>query len=295
MSLQQIRRRIKSIKSTAQITKAMELVAAVKMRKAQQQALQSRSYSQIGLEIIKLLSDILERKIHPLLAYRKVQTILFIVVTSDRGLAGSYNTLVIREALKFINQNSDKKIDIVTVGKNGERAVSALGKNPMAIFNDLPHHPTFSDIAPIAKLGLDDFINKTYDQVTICYTHFVSTIRQEVKVATMLPIAQNAQVAVSASGVIKQAERLSDLSNSAVEYKFEPSQDKILDFILPRMIETNVYQAILEAIASEHSARMVAMKNATDNAKDLVGDLTLTYNSARQAKITQELLEITNN
>lgn len=279
MSLQQIRRRIKSIGSTAQITKAMELVAAAKMRKAQEQNDRSRPYSQHGREIIELLTAKVDRKFHPLLAQRPIHKIILIVVTSDKGLAGSYNTLVVREVSRFINENKDRQIDIVTVGKKGERALLSLGKRPIATFADLPTHPTFADITPIAKIGLDGFIKGDYDQVVIAYTHFVSTIRQEIKLATLLPISATSSEVQSGS-------------QAPIEYKFEPSQDKVLDYILPRMIETNFYQFLLEAIASEHSARMVAMKNATDNAQELIDDLRLTYNSVRQAKITQELTEI---
>lgn len=280
MSLQHIKQRIKSIKSTSQITKAMELVSAAKMRKAQEQAQRSRPYIQHGREIIELLVGKVDRKKHALLANREVKKIILIVIASDKGLAGSYNTLVTREVAKFLQDNSDKHIDIVAVGKKGEKAALLLGKQPTASFVDLPTHPSFSDITPIGKIAIDGFLNATYDQVVVAYTHFHSTIKQEARVATLLPIANHTQITPESS-------RISDL-----DYKFEPNQDKVLDFIVPRMVETNFYQFLLEAIASEHSARMVAMKNASDNAGELIDDLTLTYNSARQTKITQELLEI---
>lgn len=306
MSLQHIKQRIKSIRSTSQITKAMELVSAAKMRKAQAQAQASRPYALHGREIIEMLSGRVDRKKHALLANRKVEKIALIVISSDKGLAGSYNTLLTREVAKFIKENQDKKIDIITVGKKGEKALLSLGFKPTASFADIATHPNFSDIIPIGKIAIDGFIDLIYDQVIVAYTHFHSTIKQEAKVAVLLPINGVSPEGKSGSQAPQEGEAaLPRRGREAIEdtsfadgrsnllYKFEPNQDKVLDFILPRMIETNFYQFLLEAIASEHSARMVAMKNASDNASDIIGDLTLTYNSARQAKITQELLEIT--
>lgn len=282
---QLLRRRIKSIQNTRQITKAMELVAASKMRRAQTEVLQSRPYSNEGLMLIRKLSNQIDRSTHPLLSHRLINKILLIAVTSNRGLAGAYNTLILREVIRYLEHNQEKKIDLIIIGRKGQDVLVKIVADPsklsiVATYTNFPTHPTWNDITPIAKTAIDGFCSGQYDAVKIAYTQFHSTVKQEPKIEELLPLP---------NGINNQQSTI----NNHVDYQFEPTPDVVFDFILPRTIEVQVYHRILEAIASEHSARMVAMKNASDNALEIIGDLQLTYNSARQTKITEELLEIT--
>lgn len=292
-SPQILRRRIKSIQSTKQITKAMELVAASKMRRAQNQTLQSRPYAADGFTLVKNLSSRIDRSSHPLLSSRQTSNILLIVVTSDRGLAGAYNTLLLREVIKFIQQAKNQIVYIITIGRKALDVLRKIdGLNIVASYIEFPPHPMIQDVAPITKSAIDGFSETKYDSVRIAYTHFHSTLKQEPRLEELLPLTNRLSdegLAASKDSVSNDQPLVSQMQN----YKIEPNPDVVFDFILPRMIETQIYQRILEAIASEQSARMVAMKNASDNAGEIIGDLQLTYNAARQSKITQELLEIT--
>lgn len=274
-SLQLYRRRIRSIANTRQITKAMELVAASKMRRAQDQATRSREYASVTDQFIGLLSAVTKPSDHPLLVRKKVEKALMVVITSDRGLAGVYNSQLLRTVLEFEAANQQFTLAYLTIGKRGQNFLSRTGKTIVATFTKFPDHPTTLDTRDIAKIATDGFLRNEYDAIHIAYTNFVSMVKQTAEVAQLLPIV------------------LPSAPPPASEYTFEPVKDEILEFILPRALETILYQRILESIASEHSSRMIAMKNASDNAKELIDDLTLTYNSARQAKITQELSEIT--
>ncbi|MFY9484872.1 MAG: ATP synthase F1 subunit gamma [Patescibacteria group bacterium] len=278
-SIQLYRRRIKSISSTRQITKAMELVAASKLRKAQDQALKLREYASITNEFVKLLSSVVDQKSHPLLRQEDVKPgsgkQLIIVITSDRGLAGAYNSQLLRKIVEFESGKQAGTTEYMTIGKKGQDFLNRLGKPIVATFTKFAPHPSTQDIAPIVRLASEGFLGKEYHSIHIAYTEFVSTIKQVPQIIQLLPL---------------QAESLEALKPS--EYRFEPNRDEVLEFILPRALEMVIYGAILESIAAEHSSRMIAMKSASDNAKELVDDLTLSYNSVRQAKITQELAEI---
>lgn len=282
-SLQLFRRRIKSINSTRQITKAMELVAASKMRKAQDQTLRLREYASITDEFVRLLSSVVDPKSHPLLAARETKPgltkKLIIVITSDRGLAGAYNSGLLRKVLELESEKQHGTIEYVTIGKKGQDFLTRIGKPVVATFTKFAPHPSLQDVASIVKLASDGFLNKEYLSIHIAYTEFISTIKQVPHVAQLLPIAPPELLPANQQ-------------TSKPEYQFEPSRDQVLEFILPRALEMVIYRAILESIAAEHSSRMIAMKSASDNAKELVDDLTLSYNSVRQAKITQELAEI---
>lgn len=282
-SLQLYRRRIKSINSTRQITKAMELVAASKLRKAQDQTIRLREYTSVTSEFVSLLSSAVDPKSHPLLTRPELEPglakKLIIVITSDRGLAGAYNSGLVRKIVEFESEKQHGAIDYVTIGKKGQDFLARIGKPIVATFTKFAAHPGIQDIAPIVKLVSDGFLSKQYHSIHIAYTEFVSTIKQVPQIVQLLPIERTLEV--------------SELEVRRVaEYAFEPSRDQVLEFILPRALEMVIYRSILESIAAEHSSRMVAMKSASDNAKDLVDDLTLSYNSVRQAKITQELAEI---
>lgn len=279
---QSIRRRIKSITNTRQITKAMELVAAAKMRKAQERAQNSRLYSSSAKESLSLLSIAAQKITHPLLASKKSaagasRKDLLIVITSDRGLAGSYNSFCLRLASSFLQTKIDS-VDILTIGKKARDFFSRTDANIAATFIDLPPYPSFNDLRPVAEIAIDDFLRRQYSQVNIVYTKFHSTVKQEAVLEQFLPI---------------ENKDYTEGEEPLPEFTFEPNEKNVLDYVVPRLVETLLYQKLLESVASEHSARMVAMKNASDNASDIIKDLQLTYNGVRQAGITQELAEIT--
>lgn len=281
---QQLRRRIKSISNTRQITKAMELVAASKMRKAQNQVLASRPYSNVIEYVLHAVGSGVERTKHPLLRSSQsgpTQKIAFILIAPDKGLAGSLVSNIMRETLQFINQNNANELHVITIERKARDFILKTGKTIVADFASLQSPPTLRDTNPIARLVIDGFTQNTFDQVYIAYTHFINTVSQKPVIKKILPIENS------------QPEHDESAQSGTREFNFEPSSDDILESLLPRYIEVEIYQAVAEAAASEHSARMVAMKNASDNAKDIIYDLQLTYNTTRQGAITQELAEVT--
>lgn len=277
-----IRTRIKAIKNTRKITKAMELVAASKMKRATDAAIHSRPYSFAAEEIVERLKG---KTIvaHPLLREPIiVRSELLIVVTSDRGLCGGLNANIIREALAHLKHQKEQgvAVRVVTVGKKGRAHLAKSGAEIIADFTEITQLADFLQIRPVAQIALEEFKEARVDQVTVLYTEFQSALIQRPVKHTILPLSRLLQGT-------KNKE-----PGAPVEYIFEPSPEIVYTQILPRFLETQVYQAILEAVASEHSARMLAMRNASDAADDISADLTLTYNQARQAGITQELAEI---
>lgn len=277
-STKEIRNRIRAIRNTAKITGAMEMVAASKMKRAQVATLQNRPYSQSIYEVVLNLSR--EPKIiHPLLSAKKEKANkkLLIVITSDKGLCGSFNAAVLRKAQTYFKENPS--CDVVTLGKKGQNYLKRVGKNIVATFTNFPIHPHILDIRPIIKIVTESFLKDGYDEVAVCYTDFLATLKQVPTIKTLLPL---------------DGEHLKDNEQVAREItiKFEPSPKEIIEYLIPRILEVQFFQMLLESIASEQSARMVAMKNATEAAADLIDDLNLTYNSIRQANITQELAEI---
>jgi F-type H+-transporting ATPase subunit gamma len=275
-NLRDIRRRIKSVKNTAQITKAMQMVAAAKMRKAQQAALAGHPYSQVLDRVLVSLRDHVSEGAHPLLESRPVKKSLVLLVTTDKGLCGALNTNILREAAT-LDQASTV---FVASGKKGASFLARTGRNMIADFA-LPDSPSFLQTKAISKFCLEKFLSGEVDSVSVLYPKFVNTLTQKPLLVPMLPISAEA-----AKGKGEHAE-------GGAQYLFEPDADGVLDAVLPYYFHFSVFQMILDARASEQSARMVAMKSATDNAKGLVKDLTLEYNKARQAGITTELLEIT--
>lgn len=275
-----IKRRINAVTNTRQITKAMELVAASKMRRAQESALKSRDYTELASEILTRLREVTGVKQHPLFKKRQVKARLHVLITSDRGLAGAYNSNLFRQFAGEILEDQQEKVasKVIVVGKQGSRMVTRLkGLEVVAAYHNFPDHPTANDIRPILNTILGMFLRKEADFVDATYTHFNSSISQTVKVKRLLPAA------------FEQVESTQHIQDA----DFEPSPEAVLNTITQRLVESQVNQAFLEALASEHSMRMLAMKNATDNASDLIEDLTLEFNTARQAAITQELAEIT--
>jgi F-type H+-transporting ATPase subunit gamma len=276
-STRDIRRRIKSVKNTAQITKAMQMVAASKMRKAQQNALAGHPYAVLLNRVLVSLHDRVMPSMHPLLEEREVKKELVLVLTTDKGLCGALNTNLLREAAKF----DPAKTVFVTVGRKGKQFLARAKRTILADF-ELPDHPTFLQTKLVSKFLVEKFLSGEVDKVTVLFSRFVNTLNQEPRAVTLLPIT-----------ALPVNTDLEKPGQDAAQFIFEPDEVTVLDAILPYYIHFDVYQAMLDQRASEHSARMVAMKNATDNAKQLVKDLTLEYNKVRQAAITSELLEIT--
>ena len=290
-NLRDIRRRIKSVKNTSQITKAMELVAAAKMKKAQDQAIAGRGYADKLNSVLVNLKENTEEESHPLLAQRVGKKELMLVISTDRGLCGGLNT----NLLKKVYAEAGDDVEFVTVGRKLRRSLAKAGKELISDW-EVPDPVPFNDAKPIAKFLTEKFLSGDYDRITVAFSNFVSTLTQKPHVSQLLPISADGLAekqdyeGVGKKGDVAETDKASSLSK---EYEFEPSADEVLDRLLPLYINFQIYQMLVEARASEHSARMVAMKAATDNAKNLIKDLTLEYNKARQAAITAELLEIT--
>jgi len=276
-TIREIRRRIRSVQSTAKVTRAMEMVAATKMRRAQERTIAARPYAE---KMRHVLADLAAQRQagdepQPLLVWRPVSRIAVVHITPDRGLCGGLNTNVNHKAASFILEQS-VPVTIVAVGRKGRDFMVRSGQEVRAEFTHLGDKPSMVDVLPIARIVIDDYINGIVDEVYLCYTQFVTTMTQRPALWRLLPIE---------SAAIEPGRN--------VEYIYEPSPEAVLAELLPRFVEMQLYHAILESIASEQSARMVAMRNATDNANELVEELTLTYNKARQEMITKELLDIT--
>jgi F-type H+-transporting ATPase subunit gamma len=298
----EIRRRIRSVRSTRQITKAMELVAASKMRRATESTLNSRPYARRTWEILNDLTgsfQLTEDIRHPLLENRPVQRELAVVIGSDRGLAGAFTTNLLRQCLALSRQ--PHPVDFITMGKKIEHALSLFGLPLIQSYPHTPTHPTTEDIIPITSFCLRSFQTGQYDRVSIVFTEYYSLLRQEVLVRQLLPLLPDARdvedaappnppVAEEPAG---HPSRLRPGAPGGRYFLYEPDINQVLDTLLPRFVEVHVYQALLESLASEHSSRRMAMKSATDNASGMLDDLTLTYNSLRQAAITNEIAEIT--
>ena len=294
-----VKQRIRSVKNTAQITKAMEVVSATKMRRSQEFAIRARPYAVASLD---LLINLLDRTpvLPDLFMPREVTHTMLLVVASDKGLAGAFNGNVVKKAEHLIQEKQEKEIRVstVAVGKKArdyaERKKIHLTKS-FSGFGDytMPH-----ETVPVADYLLNGFLDGSFDEVIAVYTHFRTTLQQEAVVKKILP-ATKASLESAIKSIIPEHGRFSTTRDVVAherfnyEYKFEPSAKEILDALIPQLIRIHIHHLLLESNASEHSARMVAMKNASDNAKDLIGSLTLAFNKARQASITQELTEIT--
>jgi F-type H+-transporting ATPase subunit gamma len=290
----EIKRRIRSIGSTKKITRAMQMVSAVKMRKAQAAAVNSRTYSKLAWQIVTNLSQRIDPKYHKLLAEGdNSKKIGIILVTTNRGLVGAFNANLISAVNQYIAENklrADLMPEVITFGKKGRDTMLRRGARVMAEFEKPERAISTEEIFPISKLAVDQFVSGNYGKILIAYTQFISTVKQKSVIKQILPLKQP-----------EQAENLPADSSADLpehykkfnyEYLFEPNPQEVLEYLLPRIIDSQIYQAALENDASEHSARMVMMKNATDAATDLIDDLTLAFNQLRQANITKELSEI---
>ena len=275
-SQREIKRRIGSVGNIKQITRAMQFVAASKLKRAQDATLASRPYSDKLDEVLADAAAVLGDEDHPLLATGGEGTRLIVLFTTDRGLAGSLNTNTIRHAAREIAESTGE-LKVVTVGRKGTAAMRRGGVPIAAAFDGFGDKPTFAEALPLARLISDDFLAGTYGTVDLIHPAFISTLAQEPTTKRLLPIEPNEDTAEGIPGR---------------QFIFEPNAATVLEQLLPRYVATRLFQAVLEVTASEHSARMVAMRNATDNAQELIDDLTLTYNKVRQANITREMIEI---
>ena len=278
-TLREIKIRIRSIKSTQKITKAMEMVAASKMRKAQMAALRGRPYLEKLEEVIHNLIALSDPPLtHPLLEPKKeVKKIGYIFLTSNRGLCGSFNSSIIRTMLEILNEKNKTEEIVITLGRKGRQAMERIGKKILADFENLKDQPAFTDILGISGIITEDFLNGKLGEVWVVYNHFHSVLSQKPVTKKILPIVPDKDRTVK---------------TSKTNYIFEGDRAKLLDQLLRRYISTVVYQTVLESLASEQSARMMAMHKASDSAKEIVGNLTLAYNKRRQEKITSQILEV---
>ena len=273
-----LKRRITSIRGTRQITKAMELVSASKLRRAQDYAQRSRDYRDLAYDLLRRLNAISEVERQPLFQKRAVKNRLYVVVTSNTGLAGAYNANVLKLLLKDLqaDEAAKAKSHVITIGSKGAQFVRRLGDvNLLAAYPPFGDHPTANDVRPILNTVIDQYKNETVDAVRVLYTNFKSTVVQEVIDLPLLP-----------------APLLDVDSAPAPISNFEPDVETVVDQVTTRLVEAQIWQAVLESLASEHAMRMIATKNATDNANDLIDDYTLALNTARQADITQQIAEI---
>jgi F-type H+-transporting ATPase subunit gamma len=280
-SRQQIKRRITSIRSTRQITRAMQLISASKLRKAQLAVQEPREYSRVAREMLAQLRKLAtqEGTLSVMFKDRPVKKRLIIAISSDRTLAGAYNGNIIRRMYKEAQADQSKGIQtaVITLGRQVSNAAARVkGIEVLAAYNEFPEHPDANDLRPILLTAVEQFVAGEIDKVEILFTHFVSTVTQTAELQQILPAG------------FDEVETPSEMEYAEVE----PSLEALLESAATRLLEAQLYQAVLESVASEHSMRMVAMKNATDNANDLIDDYTLVYNNARQAAITQELAEI---
>ncbi len=305
----EIRRRIKSVNSTRKITRAMEMVAASKMRRAVAAVLAIRPYAHTAWGMLTNLARAFEKYQTGLLEVREVKSICVIVITSNRGLCGGFNSHLLKKVVEQVERptllkinragtrridssvpDEEIKIDFITVGKKGATLVSKIGRNIIASFDELTYLPKMESVGALAKLVMDDYQNKKYDKVVIAYTDYVSTIVQQPKLRQILPISK-----IDLEKQLAEMDVHSDeigLKEAELEYKVEPDPQFVLTHIFPRLVEMQIYHAICESNASKESARMMAMRNATDAANDMVDGLTLAYNQIRQMGITQEIAEI---
>jgi F-type H+-transporting ATPase subunit gamma len=280
-TLKEIRGRIGSVRNIAQITRAMEMVAASRMKRAQEAIIAARPYSDQLRDVLGRLAAVVTGEVDPLLARRPVRRIGLIVITTDRGLVGSLNANAVRSVLRWITGRAEQdspQVEVITVGRKGRDALRRSGVPVAAHFAQLGDRPRFSDVTPIARLVVDDFVAGRYDEIAIAYSTFITTLSQRPIVQRILPV--------------EEPELEGERARTNDEYLFEPTVDAVLRRLLPHYVAIDIYRAVLENNASEQSAQMIAMRSATDNANELIEDLTLVYNKTRQANITREMIEI---
>ncbi|MBW8010692.1 MAG: ATP synthase F1 subunit gamma [Chloroflexi bacterium] len=284
----EVKLRIKSVKNIAQVTRALQAVSASRVRRAMEAVTATRPYATKAWQVLTHIAGQPGRDaLHPLLTARsEVKNVLVVMISGDRGLAGPYNTNILRFTLDKFDA-SPTPVRYVTIGRKGTELLYRRGKDIMAQFADLPAQPSFADVSAIGRLAVDEFLAGNVDEVYLLYTDFVNMIRQDPLSKKLLPLEFD-----SAEGLVQAEFTPQTAQGPAAAYIYEPGQTEILDEIIPSFTALQVYQAMLESLASEHAARMVAMKNATDNATEFASILQLEYNKARQQTITNEMLDI---
>lgn len=279
-----IRRRIKGVKSTGKITKAMQLISAVKMRKAVESALAIRPYAEGMVGVLKQVSVELKKQsslANVFFSGKGGDTDLYVLITSNKGLCGSYNTNILRLLYALKKSRPGRNTTYIVLGKKGQQAIVRMKGNTVASFHSFISKPSVQDLRAVAKIILDEFVSGRVARVEMLWTDFVSSFKQEARSSVLLPLSE--------------AHLTDDDTSSSVltgEYAIEPNPSEVLSAMIPRFLEMRLYHALLESNASKESMRMMAMKNATDAAKEMAFDLTLTYNQIRQGKITQEIAEL---
>ncbi len=290
-----VKARIGSVKNTKKITKAMEMISAVKMRKTVQSAVNTREYAELANNI--LLSVGSSEQTHPLTISNNSNKHLLVIITSNRGLCGSYNAKVLISATNFVEANKfrniegeDKPIEysVLAIGNKSAQFAKRNNLELIGIYDKLSEKPNYTDVGPISHSMQKLFRDEQYYAVTVIYTRYISGLSQLVENKTLLPITSN-----TIEEFIEELPKGKEVKEDKIEdYKYEPAKEEVLDFLLPMLIEVQLYQALLESSASEHSSRMIAMKNATESAGDMINNLTLEFNKGRQAQITKEITEI---
>lgn len=293
----EIKQRIKSVKNTKKITKAMELVAASKMKRAVSRALSSRLYASYSWDLLTSLSSRLDEISHPFFIEQKGNKTLLVLITANGGLCGAYNAQAIKKGLAVLKEkNQFETIDIVTVGKKGDVAMRRIGQNIIASFTEVPdNNITLNDIVPLSKLIIDEYKNSNYQNIQVIYTDFISALTQKANLKKLLPISRKDLKElieeVGHNKTVNEEDRVPDKTID-IPYVFDGNIDKLVELLAEKLVRMQIYQMILESSASEQSSRMLAMKNASEAAGEMIDDLTLVFNKARQAGITQEISEI---
>ncbi|PJA89992.1 MAG: ATP synthase F1 subunit gamma [Candidatus Magasanikbacteria bacterium CG_4_9_14_3_um_filter_32_9] len=293
-----IKRRLRSIGNIGKITKAMELVSAAKMKRAVDAALNTRTYATLAWNLLINLSKSVKENV-PLLQARPVKKVLVVLITSNRGLCGSFNSSIIKKTAKLLSEkellgNSNVEVEVIGIGKKGAEFAKKNNYNLVASFGESSNIPKMSDISPISKIIIESFIEQKYDKVILAYTDFKSSLSQIAVLRQLLPISQkDLEETINALGADESSNNSEVLTeNDLADYLFEPGKEEVLKIVLPRLVDVQLYQAVLESSASEHSARMMAMKSANEAADDMTKELNLSFNKVRQASITQEIAEI---
>ncbi|MFA6027559.1 MAG: ATP synthase F1 subunit gamma [Patescibacteria group bacterium] len=284
-----ITRRIKSVKNTKKITKAMEMVSSSKMRRAVNKLMSSRPYASLAWGMLANIAKKTDLNLHPLLQKKdEIKKIGVILITSNRGLCGSFNQQVVKKVLEYLKLNKENaQVEVVAMGKKGASTMAKMSYTVSAQFDKADVVEEVAVISPLSHLAVKGYLDNTYDKVLLVYTDYVSSLKQEPRVKVLLPLTGEADANLGQVAGEKEEKVIENF-----EYLFEPNPKEILGALLPRLVEVQIYQALLESNASEHSARMLAMRNASDAAGDMIDELTLAFNQARQANITREIAEI---
>lgn len=293
LNFKTIKNKIKSVKNTKKITKTMEMIAAAKMKKSVDATLNTRLYTQIAADLLNKIANV-SLKDFPLLQTREVKNVFFLVVTSNRGLCGGFNGNILKMADSYYEENFKNKninVEVLGVGKKSAKFAKKNKLNLVALFDHINDTPKFDDARSISKMVIKGYTEGRYDQINIIYTDFYSSMIQRSNQKKLLPISYEMVKEIESE---TQTDRYTKQEFSLDDYLFEPGLESVIKYAIPKILEIQIFQALLESSASEHSARMIAMKNANEAADDMISGLTLEYNKARQAAITKEISEITN-